>query len=132
MDRHRASDGLLRLVLPTVALLSLVIAGCGRGPTLLPPDQRGVIDRQIIEYPSGFVLTPYVEALTAPVAMAFIESDDELDGTLLVAESGIGGAGSCALRGKTDRGKGGGGGGAGGAPLPGRRTLLHAPPRGRR
>lgn len=93
MDRHRASKRLLRSGLLTIAVLSLLVAGCGRGPTLLPEDQRRVIDRQVVEYPTGFVLTPYIDSLTAPIAMAFVQSDDEFDDALLIAESGIGGHG---------------------------------------
>lgn len=47
---------------------------------------RHVIDRSVIEYPSGFVLVRIVKDLNAPTAIAF-----DSHGNLLVAESGMGG-----------------------------------------
>lgn len=67
-------------------LLAALLAGCAPGPRLLPAEEQKTVDRKFVEYPSDFELKPYVQNLTAPSAMAF---DDQ--GTLLIAESGIGG-----------------------------------------
>jgi hypothetical protein len=62
------------------------ITGCRSGPSLLQPNDQATIDRQLVEYPAETELKPYVTGLTAPSAMAF---DNE--GSMLIAESGIGG-----------------------------------------
>lgn len=66
------------------ALVSLV--GCIHSPAMLGTNKQRVIDRQVVEYPSGFALIPLVKGLNAPSAIAF-----DTDGNLLVAESGAGG-----------------------------------------
>ncbi|MGE5609151.1 MAG: PQQ-dependent sugar dehydrogenase, partial [Bacillota bacterium] len=50
------------------------------------PNDQVTIDRQLVEYPAETELKPYVTGLTAPTAIAF---DNE--GSMLIAESGIGG-----------------------------------------
>ena len=77
----------------TAALLALAggVAGCARGPFVLPADQRVVIDRSVVEYPGGFALTPFARGLTAPTAFAFDTSQGKYAGALLIAESGDGG-----------------------------------------
>ena len=72
---------LLGLGLFVVALAS----GCVGGPTLLKPSDQTTIDRQLVEYPAGTELKPYITGLTAPTAIAF-----DNDGSLLIAEGGVG------------------------------------------
>ncbi len=66
-----------------VATFSL-LGGCAQGPRLLPKAEQKAIDRAIVEYPTGFELTPYVRNLTAPTAIAF-----DTDGSLLIAENSL-------------------------------------------
>jgi glucose/arabinose dehydrogenase len=74
----------LRKRLAVFAALGLLAGGCINQPTMLPASKQKVIDRKLVEYPSGFVLVPLVNGLNYPTAEAF---DD--DGNLLVAESGF-------------------------------------------
>ena len=68
------------------ALLPLV--GCVNEPALLSAARRRPFDRQSVEYPSGYVLTPLVRGLNCPTAICF-DADRNI---LLVAESGIDGS----------------------------------------
>jgi hypothetical protein len=78
----------LRLPLLFLALLGtgLLTSGCAQGPVFIPPGQRKVIDRSIVDYPGGTILEEVVTNLTGPC-------DCEVDshGNLIVAESGAGG-----------------------------------------
>jgi len=77
------------VVPPFLAAMILgVLGGCGGGPKLLRSEQQPVIDRRIVEYPAGTELKQYITGLTAPTAIAW---DNE--GSLLIAESGLGGHG---------------------------------------
>ena len=77
---------MLRLIVLPAVLAGLVVAGgCAGGPTVIPPDQRTMIDRQLVEYPAGVDLQVVAEDLTGPVDCAV-----DKDGTLIVAESGRG------------------------------------------
>src|SRR5215207_4202916 len=78
---------MLRLiVLPALQAAGLGLAGgCRGGPTVIPPDQRTMIGRQLVEYPAGVDLQVVAEDLTGPVDCAV-----DKDGTLIVAESGRG------------------------------------------
>jgi glucose/arabinose dehydrogenase len=74
-----------RAALSVCVLASVVlVAGCRTTPEILK--NQPSIDRAIVEYPAGFELREHVRGLTAPTAIAF-----DADGSLLVAESGIGG-----------------------------------------
>jgi glucose/arabinose dehydrogenase len=64
----------------------LLFAGCFRGPQLLAPEARKVVDRRVVEFPAGYQLSVAVEGLSAPVAIAF-----DAEGSMLVAENGAGG-----------------------------------------
>lgn len=68
----------------TVLMLS-TLTGCAHEALMLPESQQQPIDRKYVEYPTGFILKPIIKNLTAPSAIAFAE-----DGTLFVAESGLG------------------------------------------
>jgi hypothetical protein len=57
-----------------------------RGPVVIPPDKRTVIDRQLVEYPAGVELQEVARELTGPVDAAV-----DAEGNLIVAESGRGG-----------------------------------------
>jgi len=74
------------LSLLCVALLAPLLGGCAGGPALLKPEEQVTIDRQFVEYPAATELKPCVLGLTAPSAIAF-----DNDGSMLIAESGIGG-----------------------------------------
>ena len=79
----------LRQVARGLAALAVVVtAGCINQPGLLPADRRRPIDRSLVEYPSGFALTPLVRGLNCPTAFCF----DKDRGNLIVAESGIDGS----------------------------------------
>src|SRR5688572_21178741 len=83
----QARLSMLRLiVLPALLAGGLGLAGgCAGGPTVIPPDQRTMIDRQLVEYPAGVDLQVVAEDLTGPVDCAV-----DKDGTLIVAEGGRG------------------------------------------
>jgi glucose/arabinose dehydrogenase len=75
---------------PAIALLVLIaVSGCLRPPTIIPAHLRRPIDRSIVEFPAGMQFERYISALTAPTAIEF----DKEKNALLIAESGIGGAG---------------------------------------
>jgi hypothetical protein len=79
---------LLRLIVLTGAVSAALIGGvggCTRGPTVIPPDKRTIIDRKLVEYPAGVELQEIARDLTGPV-------DCEVDGegNLIIAESGRG------------------------------------------
>jgi glucose/arabinose dehydrogenase len=61
----------------------LLGGGCIVGPRVLPPDEQGVIDRKVTEYPTGFELRPYLYNLNNPTGFCF----DDL-GNLIVTEGG--------------------------------------------
>ncbi|HEY8668637.1 MAG TPA: hypothetical protein VIL86_18465 [Tepidisphaeraceae bacterium] len=67
-------------------VLLLLAAGCLSKPLMLPREEQHIIDRSVVEYPSGFELVPYLRDLTAPVAMAF-----DGDGSIVIAEAGVDG-----------------------------------------
>ncbi|HYE17896.1 MAG TPA: hypothetical protein VEA69_05605 [Tepidisphaeraceae bacterium] len=64
--------------------LLVAVGGCQTKPQILTGQKP--IDRAVVEYPPGFELRPYVAGLTAPTAIAF-----DAEGSLLIAESGMGG-----------------------------------------
>ena len=84
---YQARLSMLRLiVLPALLAAGLgLTSGCAGGPTVIPPDQRTMIDRQLVEYPAGVDLQVVAEDLTGPVDCAV-----DKDGTLIVAEGGRG------------------------------------------
>lgn len=71
-----------------LAAIAVAVGGCVRQPYVLPVAEQKTIDRAFMEYPSGFELKPYIVNLTAPTAMAF-----DPQGTLIIAESGVGNVG---------------------------------------
>ncbi len=75
---------MLRCSLALALAAAALLTGCARGPVVVPSAQQLPIDRVVVEYPTGYDLTPYIQNLTAPTAIAF---DD--NGNLLVAESGL-------------------------------------------
>ncbi|HEX8322993.1 MAG TPA: hypothetical protein VF595_03685 [Tepidisphaeraceae bacterium] len=86
-DRKRAGPWAFGIA----CLIGLWAGGCARGPHLLAADERPVIDRVEIEYPNDLQLTPFINGLSAPVAIGFEQDDERFKGCVLVAESGIGG-----------------------------------------
>src|SRR5688572_28138205 len=74
--------------LATLLLALLAVSGCGRGPSIIPPELRNPIDRGVVEYPANYEFERFVTNLTAPTAMAF----DTERNVLLVAEGGVRGA----------------------------------------
>lgn len=85
------SPGVPRVAgLALVMTLSAVLIGCRGSAVVIPVEQRTVIDRQVVEYPTGFVLTSYIERLQSPTAFAFDTDDPEHAGTVIVAEGGLG------------------------------------------
>src|SRR5688500_1579743 len=70
--------------LPLLLLRLLLLPGCIGGPRLLPVAEQKVIDRAVVEYPSGYELRPYVTGLSGPSAIAFNE-----EGSLLIADRGM-------------------------------------------
>jgi glucose/arabinose dehydrogenase len=70
--------------------LAVVLAGCRGNAVFVPIEQRTVIDRQVVEYPTGFALTLIIDRLQAPTAIAFDTDDPEHAGTVIVAEGGLG------------------------------------------
>lgn len=75
-----------------VALLQLLMvagmgawgAGCGSGARILPPEERKLIDRRLIERPSGFDVELFAVGLDQPVAITF-----DGDGNTIIAEAGV-------------------------------------------
>lgn len=65
-----------------VAFLVLV-AGCIHNPVVLGPRDQTLIDRQFMEYPTGFGVKPIIVNLTAPTAICF-----DSQGTMFIAEGG--------------------------------------------
>lgn len=88
---HRASPSFASKVSLGLCLAAVWVGGCARGPHLLPVDERTVIDRTEVEYPNDLQFTPYIGGLTAPVAIGFEADDERYKGSVLVAESGLGG-----------------------------------------
>ncbi|HEY0009055.1 MAG TPA: hypothetical protein VGB55_10065 [Tepidisphaeraceae bacterium] len=74
-----------------VCVAAVTLAGCVKGPRVLTPDQQVRIDRKAVEYPADLALAPYIEGLTAPTAIAFDNETPEYKGSILIAESGLGG-----------------------------------------
>ena len=68
-----------------VSLAGLWAGGCANGPRYVPIDERVVIDRNQVEYPNDLQLTPFVNNLTAPVAVGFEETDQRYLGSVVVA-----------------------------------------------
>jgi len=70
------------------AMLALSLAtGCINQPAMLAPNKQKVIDRKVVEYPTGYSLVLMAENINAPTAMAF----DADQGNILIAESGADG-----------------------------------------
>lgn len=87
MMQYPASRQIGRLA--TLLLLATVLVGCRGSAVVVPPEARLAIDRRVVEYPSGFALTPFIDRLRAPTAFAFDFDDPDHAGTLVVAESGL-------------------------------------------
>lgn len=81
---RRVRDKLLHTWMGAL-LIVVLLSGCVSRPTLLPPEQRLVIDRSVVEYPAGFDLELFAVNLTAPSAIAFDEHNN-----LLIAQGGVG------------------------------------------
>ena len=76
----------------SLAVASLVMSGCVRGPSVLPPEKRITIDRSAVERPTGLDLTTFIDHLTAPTAIAFETGENGLErGTIYLAEGGLDG-----------------------------------------
>jgi glucose/arabinose dehydrogenase len=85
--RLPSAIGAWQSAIPLVALLGLAsLTGCGPGPRALSYLEQKVIDRSLVEYPSGYELRRVATGLTAPTAVAVDPA-----GNLLVAEGGVGG-----------------------------------------
>jgi glucose/arabinose dehydrogenase len=87
MERNRVTRLVGRLALLALgsAWLGLsILSGCAGGPKVLAPADQKIIDRKITEYPSGFVLKPYIVDLNSPTGMCFDDS-----GNLIIAEGGL-------------------------------------------
>jgi glucose/arabinose dehydrogenase len=82
--KRACQSGRFRDLCLSLAVTAVMLTGCGRGPALVPANQRQAIDRTLVEYPSGYELQAIIRNLTAPTAMAF-----DQDGTLLIADSGL-------------------------------------------
>jgi glucose/arabinose dehydrogenase len=67
-------------------VLALLVTGCAPRAVRIDPEDRALVDRSVVEYPSGFELHSFMRDLTAPSAIAFDE-----EGTLYIAEGGMGG-----------------------------------------
>ncbi len=78
-------------VLSMLGAALLLAGGCARGPHAIPSDKQVVIDRSEVEYPAHLYLTTQLAGLTAPTAVAFEKDDPQYKGSVLIAESGIGG-----------------------------------------
>ncbi len=76
----------LSLVLAVFA--GVVMTGCARGPRIIDPQKRYAIDRSVVEYPNDVALTPYIDGLTAPVAVAFETDEGPYKDAVLIAEGG--------------------------------------------
>lgn len=66
-----------------IILSTVVLGGCTQQSVLIPTEQRQVIDRSLVERPTGFELKLVVRDLTAPTAIAF-----DQEGTLFIADNG--------------------------------------------
>ncbi|QOV88317.1 PQQ-dependent sugar dehydrogenase [Humisphaera borealis] len=73
---------MLRSLLAVLVLAGLT--GCGSGPRILPREERKVIDRKLIERPSGFDVELFAVGLDQPIATTF-----DGDGNLIIAEAGM-------------------------------------------
>lgn len=80
--RRTARGGIVASAIVLV-LLALLMGGCVSRPTLLPPSQRQVIDRSVVEYPSGYNLELFAVNLNAPSGITFDEA-----GNMIIAEGG--------------------------------------------
>ena len=81
---RRARNRLLQSWMAAL-MAALLLGGCVSRPTLLPADQRLVVDRSVVEYPAGFDLELFAVNLTAPTALAFDANEN-----ILIAQGGIG------------------------------------------
>ncbi len=68
-------------------LTALDVTGCIHEPAMLSLVRQKVIDRKVVEYPSGCTLVQVVSGLNCPTAMCW-----DSDGNMFIAESGIDGA----------------------------------------
>lgn len=71
-----------------LGLVAVALTGCARGPHVVDPLKRYAIDRSVVEYPNNVALTPYIDGLTAPVAIGFETSDGPYKDSVIIAESG--------------------------------------------
>jgi glucose/arabinose dehydrogenase len=72
-----------RSILTLTAVIPFLIGGCINQPKWLSARDQNPIDRSLIEYPSGYVLTRVVDGLNCPTSICFDEQ-----GSMIVAESG--------------------------------------------
>ncbi len=86
MDQMKLRAGFGQFVLAMCLAGAFLLGGCATGPRLLSREDQKTIDRQLVEYPSGFDLKPYITHLTAPTAICF-----DKEGTLFIAEGGFNG-----------------------------------------
>lgn len=83
--------------LSITALAAAMLAGCTHQPAMLKPEQQKTIDRGVVEYPAATELKPIIHNLTGPVGIAF-----DATGSMILAESGIGGNTARIIGFKTD------------------------------
>ncbi len=77
-----------RRLRPAIFILAIfaLITGCARRPIYIAAPLRQPIDREIVEYPGGMLLTQVMHNLTGPVDM-----EEDADGNIIIAEGGLGG-----------------------------------------
>jgi hypothetical protein len=83
----RSAAAIRPFILAAMVLMVDLLGGCIHQPQMLPLNRQRVIDRAVVEYPSGFVLKLIVTGLNCPSCLAI---DD--DGNILIAESGADGS----------------------------------------
>jgi glucose/arabinose dehydrogenase len=74
-----------------IVLMLVISGGCVTTPRLIAPQQQRPLDRALVETPAGTSLFVVVDHLTAPTAMCIDNTPGENQGTVLIAEGGVGG-----------------------------------------
>ena len=90
MRNHRRA--ILHLLSSILVCALVALGGCTNYPWVVPAREQKPVDRSVVETPAGYALVPFVKGLTAPTAIAIDNEEGPHKGTVLVAESGAGGA----------------------------------------